>query len=410
MKYPLEELWSSTLKGMREKEDELEKANEIQETAYSGLKDIGSLLELVQIKFQIALLLIDNMPAKRESSVYGEMEEMARDRTQRAVRILDELAHENISEDQKEILAKDPAYKEARELLQQLLLKGGAFLFEARQQNSKKAKILSKAVADSLEKYSQPDDRYRQLFKTEELPSAIRKLVNLLFSALAPENPKKPPFGIEFEEELYSSEKIKMPLSQAIYYIENELLPGLRKSLENNAGNPLIQRQIRSLENRAEEYKRLKFIPRSNPVLLDKGFHTDWISSYTADGELLVNVALPVTFKSGTNVSRVQELVQAELTRRIAGKGICPELDEEYRYLKRLESGTRGNSRLPSFKVNTARGFRILKSNFPALKKLERREDFIQLMEHYRAHGKRSIQKFLTQLILSREQNTDLLT
>ncbi len=47
VKNPLEELWSSTLNGLKEKEDELEKANEIEETAYSGLKDIGSLLELV---------------------------------------------------------------------------------------------------------------------------------------------------------------------------------------------------------------------------------------------------------------------------------------------------------------------------------------------------------------------------
>ena len=87
-------------------------------------------------------------------------------------------------------------------------------------------------IADSIAKYARPDDNYGQLFRTEQLPGPLRRLVNIFFPVLARENQKEPPLGIEEgEQEIYSSERIKMPLSQAIHYYETELLPELEAEL-----------------------------------------------------------------------------------------------------------------------------------------------------------------------------------
>ena len=113
-----------------------------------------------------------------------------------------------------------------------------------------------------------------------------------------------------------------------------------------------------------------------------------------------MTVSLPVTFKSGTNLERVQELVQSEITRKLAGKGISSALDEDYAYLKGLESGRRGSSRTPSFRINAAKGFRILKSIYPFLKLLEDKKTFRKLITLVSQGGRKSSQKLLEQMIL----------
>jgi hypothetical protein len=130
-----------------------------------------------------------------------------------------------------------------------------------------------------------------------------------------------------------------------------------------------------------EEYRKLRFFPRSTPVLLEKDFYTQGMTFYSADGELLVPIPLPVTMRSGTNLDRRMELVRADLVRRLAGRGLCPELDREYRRLRSLESGIRGSSRTASFKLDASWGFRALKQSFPSLARLEDKQGFRELAD-----------------------------
>jgi hypothetical protein len=70
---------------------------------------------------------------------------------------------------------------------------------------------------------------------------------------------------------------------------------------------------------------------------------------------MLVTVDVPTSFGSGSNLDRMRELVIGEIVRNVAGKEICPELDREYRYLRQLQSGMRGSSRIPSFKLDSVK-------------------------------------------------------
>jgi hypothetical protein len=92
-------------------------------------------------------------------------------------------------------------------------------------------------------------------------------------------------------------------------------------------------------------------------------------------------------------------MVQTELVRTLAGKGICPALDEDYHFRKSLESGLRGSSRVPSFKVNIRRGFQEIKSLYPALRCVEDKQEFRKLVDLVRAQGRKRSQKAIENLI-----------
>ena len=123
--------------------------------------------------------------------------------------------------------------------------------------------------------------------------------------------------------------------------------------------------------DRLREYRSVKFRTRATPINLERGFYTDWLNQYTADGELLVTVPIGVQYRSGTNIDRFREMVLTEFVRRLAGKGICPALDEDYRFRKKLESGLRGSTRLPSFKIDVQQAYRKIKQLYPAIRLLE---------------------------------------
>jgi len=371
---------------------------------YSGLKDLYSVLELVAVKFEIANhLLADFDPAKSEpegSEGASSAAQIIRIRSTDAVNMLEDLRTLNISEDQKNLITEAEAYARVRDAFERFILSGGGVFFEAKIGDAKKTKLLSRAVVDSVRKFMAPDDRYAPAFKTEDLPRIFHRLVNFFLPILAPEGQQDPPYGIEEGEEVsLSSERMKMPLSQAVYYLETELLPRLQKDLQADPGSRGLQKEISLVQDKLREYKSISFRSRATPINLEKGFYTDWLSQYTADGELLVTVSIPVRYKSGTNLDRLKEMVQTELVRKLAGKGICPALDEDYRFRKSLESGRRGSSRLPSFKLDIRRGFQELKSLYPALKRLENKEEFRQLVELVGGSGRKRSQRLVESMI-----------
>jgi hypothetical protein len=365
------------LKELLAEEERLAETARAEALAASGLKDLDGELAIVEVKLRIALRLME---------APNPQHELIRDRALAAARRLEELQAENISEDQRGLLTSAPGYARIRELFQSFVLRGGGGYLEVEEPGSRNARIVARAVVDSIRKYL--NDRYDPSFRTEDLPPTLRKLANIFLPILAPEGEEPPPYDIEEGQELtYTSQKMRLPLSQAVLYLERELIPELERTLEQDPGNHEVQRELRSARERLFAYRNLRFAPRSTPINIEKNFYTEWWSEFSSDGELLVSVPLAVSFRSGTNLDRLRDLVQSDVVRRLAGRKVCPALDREYRHRRSLESGRSGSSRVPSFKLDTRRGFSELKNLYPAMKRIENRQQFAALVDLVRSRG-----------------------
>ena len=363
----------------------------------SGLKDIDLSLTLATTRLSLCLQLMSLAASSAGADSRESLERRITETSLASLRMVDALLADNISEDQKGSIQERPPYAAFRERLQQFLLAGGGSYLEARQTDTRKRRILARTIAAAVRKYTGPDDMYPPL-EVEDYPPFIRRLLLLLFPVMVREHPEHPPYGIEEGHEVtYSSQKMKLPLTQAIFYMENDLIPDLEKSLVENPGSSALQEEIRRSREKVEEWKRLRFFPRPTPVLLENGFYTDGMTGYTTDGEMLVPIPLPVTFRSGTNLDRVMELVRMDVVRKIAGRGVSDLVDEEYRHLRSLESGTRGSSRMASMKIDTAWGFRVLRQDFPVLARLADKEKFRKLVELI--HGRPGAERRLESLV-----------
>ena len=393
------------LQELLDRESALERRVSEEDLLYSGLKDLDEILALIAVKFEIANHLLSRFdPNRGDSAGSPTAAGLVREKSTAAVDMLEELRDLNISEEQKSLITEAQGYDRIRDQFQAFILRGGGVFLQAKVDNANQAKTVSRALNESLRKFTAPDDRYAQVVKTEELPGFLRRLANFFLPILAPEGQAEPPYGIqEGEEVLLSSQQMKMPLSQGIYYLETELLPQLQNALEEHPGSRSVQRQISIVRNRLREYKNITFRTRATPINLEKGFYTDWLSQYTAEGELLVTVPIGVKYRSGTNLDRLRELVQTEFVRRLAGKGIFPALDEDYHFRKSLESGRRGSSRLPSFKIDVKRGYQEIKRMYPALTALENRQEFQKLVDTVRSRGRRRSQKLIENMIRSKD-------
>lgn len=401
----LEGRWRSSIRDLQEKESYLEQRVGELASQYSGLKDIDLNLQLITTKFTLAIRLIDLIAGGAPPSQVSEMGSLAKKEALEAVELLETLSNENISLDQKELVLESEEYESAIELFQHLVLEGGGAFFDSKIEDKRNATVVADVIAESIAKYSTPDDTYGRVFRVEKLPPLLRKLFRVFFPIFASENQKEPPLGIEEgDQTIYHSEHIRMPLSQAIHYYEEELLPDLQRRLREGPGDYYLQRRIDSVERLVKEYRQLRFVPRSTPgstpIIVGKDFYTSSISEYTAEGEMMVSVDLPVAYNSGTNLERMQELVQADVTRRLAGKGVCPDLDEEYRNLKSLDSGIRGSTRTPSMKLNTRTGFAALKRQYPIVRHLENKQEFKRLLDMAGSGDTKKLRQLLTQSIL----------
>jgi len=386
------------------------------EASYSGLRDLDLWLELIAVRLRISTAILERLhdgdlpafpgrgPTDREPSdgtadavgTASAAAAAARERALAAAASLEELRLLEVSEDQKQLLNGSGALEEVRTLLESFVTMGGGALLEEEAQSVRNTRLVAQAVVEAVRKFVAPEDEYRQAFKAESLPPLLRRVVLLFWPILARERQKDPPYGIaEGQEVLLSSQRMKMPLSQAVYYLEHELLPHLESEVERDPGNPLLERRLKLARDRLREYRNIRTIPRATPLNLEHGFYTDWLSHYTADGELLVTVDLPVQMRSGTNLDRLREYIQDEVVRRLVGRGVSETLDADYRYRKSLDSGRRGSSRVPSRKVDVRRGFIVLKEAFPLLQRLEDRTELLRLIELVRSAGARKAAKLL---------------
>lgn len=373
------------------------------ETRLSGLKDIDDILSLALVKLQVCLALMKG----GGQAARAERARTIAEKASASLRLVDGLLSEYVSEDQRGVVQAGPLFTEFRGTLEEFLVAGGGGFLEPRGVDEKRGRILSRIVVAAIARHMGPDDRYPPL-EIERYPPFVQKVMLALFPIFIRRNPEPPPYGIEEGEELtYSSPRMKLPLSQAVHYIENELLPELERRLEESPGDTSLQEEIRRARESAEEYKKLRFFPRSTPVLLEKGYYTQGMTMYSVDGELLVPVPLAVSYKSGTNLDRKMELVRMDVVRRLAGKGVSPEIDQEYRRLRSLESGMRGSSRTPSMKIDTAWGYRVLRQEVPFLARLSDKSRFLELLDIVRSGSRGASQRRIARLIAS-ERGTRL--
>jgi len=363
--------WQEDLRRYREEERLLAGKVETLARNYGGLKDLEDLLALATVRFQAALTILEAVPGltpQDRERCYFEAGTLVRG----GKSLLEELAGETLASGEREKILGHPRYTEAAELFRRILLAGGEGFFEGVGSDGLVRREVARAVASALRKYAPPDDNPTMLFQTGNLPPFLRSTLAVLFPVTARDPGTPPPYGIpEGQEEERKSDYTVMPLSQGILFLQEELLPRTMEELKKSPGDRELQAKKQWILDHLAHWKKLRFFPRATPVLLNQDFYTHGLSQYTPEGEPLVRFALPVTFTSGTNLDRYGEMVRAELVRRLAGRGLIPGLDRDYRYRKSLRSGRGGSSRTPSFKVDTAGGFRILKEQLPGLGALE---------------------------------------
>ncbi len=153
-----------------------------------------------------------------------------------ALRLVDALLAENISEDQRGSVQARPLYAEFRARLQEFLLAGGGGFLETRQTDARSRRPLRAPSRRRCGNTPARTTATRPWTWSATRPSS-RRLLLVLFPVMIREHPERPPYGIEEGEEvIYSSQNMKLPLSQAIFYMENELLPELEKKLAENPG------------------------------------------------------------------------------------------------------------------------------------------------------------------------------
>ena len=376
----LEGSWSASIRRLEREEAHLAARVAEEEQRFAGLKNLDDVFGLVAVRFSLALHILDGLRASGEPA--PRLYRRARDCATRGLALLEELLAAGISIDQRELVTGDAGYRRAQELFQQLLLRGGGSLFEPDETPAATSRTLARIVVQAIRKHTARDDTYAPLFHTERLPRPLRRLVNRMLPSMAWEGQADPPYGVEedAEQEQIVAERIRLPLSQAIRLFEEEILPPLRQRLAEAPGDARLQQEIARLSGQLEELRRMRFIPRSTPIVMEHGFYTQWLTGYTVDGEALVSVPLRVTFRSGTNLDRAQELIKDEITRQAAGRGICAALDASYHHVRSLESGIRGSSRTPSLRLNAKRGFQTLKQTVPSLARLEDRTELRRLM------------------------------
>jgi hypothetical protein len=392
-----EDVLSIESRRLMEAESRLEREMRAEEERLSGLRDIDLVLTLAAVKLSLCLQLMKRIVARGDPGTRQALETRITDTALGALRLVDGLLAENISEDQKGVVQANPLYGDVRSRLEEFLLAGGGGYMEARQADARARRLLSRSIVAAIRKYSSDADRYPPL-ELEEYPPFVRKVLLALFPVMMREHPARPPYGIEEGEEvIYSSPRMKLPLSQAVFYIECELLPELEKRREADPGNHSLQEEIRETRDRLEDYRKLRFFPRSTPVLLEKGYYTEGMTGYTTDGEMLVPIPVPVSFRSGTNADRMMELVRMDVVRRIAGRGVDQELDREYRRVKSLESGIHGSSRTASMRLDAAWGYRVLRQSFPFLARLSDKKGFRELVDmvHGNAGAERRIEALM---------------
>ncbi len=295
------------------------------------------------------------------------------------------------------------AAEKAEERFRQLVLSGGEGLLEQEESRVDVRDGVAGALSAALRNYLQPDDRYRPFIRPEALPEGLRLLLRRIFPVLlGPESGynrqtgETEPTGIDdpAEEEVRHTNFIRLPLGQAKQLLAEELIPELEERTARGA-DAESEEALRRARERLAELENIRLEPRAKPFVPERGFYTEQITRFSPQGELLVSLQIPGIVRSGTNLDRMRELVKLELVWRLAGKGVCRELDEELEWVRSRESGPAGSSLQPRSKMDVERSFSYLRRSFPVLAALESREGTRRLLAGTARSLQRGGKKFL---------------
>ncbi|MBN1686856.1 MAG: hypothetical protein JW852_09395 [Spirochaetales bacterium] len=345
---------------------ELEERIEASNLLYGGLKDLDDHYRLIKTKLDTALFLL-NHTDKRDTE---ERVRVAGKQAREALTQTDALHNANVSLDQKDQITDSPEMAEIRQKLQQLVLFGGAALFEAAETRPVLVRKVAAALRKALLKYTGGQHQQTGEKKAREDHLARYEIK-------------------EGEEDILLSDRMVIPLSQAVVLIEDEVLPAVEKALKENPGDPELLKRKKRLQDQLADFKTTKFFPRARPHTIEKDLFTAALAGYTRDGEALVTVNMGTIQSSGNTYDHLLEHLRVEIVRDCAGAGVSRELDAEIRKRHSPRAG-RGFALLDSLNtLDIPAIFRTLSTEYPFLRRIENRED-LKLLADLAAGGRRS--------------------
>ena len=319
---------------------------------FGGLKELDDYYELIAVRLDVALLLL-NHPDSRDSA---ERVQTAAKQAREALMQTDSLNNANVSLDQKDIITDSAQMSVIREKLQQLVLLGGAGLFEAADTRQVLVRKVTSALRKALLKYSGTQHRLSGESKPHEY-GAVQYEIS------------------EGKEEIVLSDRMVLPLSQAVLLIEDEILPALDKSLKKNPGDPALIARRNRLTGQLEDFKSAKFFPRARPHTIEKDLFTAALAGFTPEGEALVAVDVSTIQSSGNTYDHLLEHLRVEIIRDCLGSGVSRKLDEEIEKRHSPNAG-RKYSLTDSLNSMDIQGmFQNLSMEYPFLRRIENRED-----------------------------------
>ncbi len=333
---------------------------------YSGLKELDDYYRLITVKLDVALLLLHHS----DSHDSDERIAVAGTQAREALMQTDALQTANLSLDQKDEIIDSPEMTEIREKFQQLLLFGGAGLFEAGDTRQVLVRKVTAALRKALLKYTggQHQRTGRKKIKDDHLaPYEIK----------------------EGEEDIVLSDKMVLPLSQAVLLIEEEVLPVVERQLKENPGDPRLIARKNKLTEQLADFKTAKFFPRARPHTMEKDLFTASLAGYTQQGEVLVTVELHTIQSSGNTYDHLLEHLRVEIIRDCAGAGVSRSLDTEIKKTRSPDAGRRFSFMEALNNLDVPGMFRRLSMEYPFLRRVENRED-LKMLADLAAGGRRS--------------------
>jgi len=344
--------WIDETAPYRHRVEELQKKTNYLDSAYAGLKDLDIQFDLINAELTLVSVIV---------KIHGfqsslDMKQAAREYALDALDRIEEITVETISLDQKPRVIKSTELEQARSLLKEIILFGGVDLFRAPDSLGRRSKRIVKSVERALYKFIEPVD-----------------------ASIVIE---------EGEEDVYISDYLLLPRSQAVLMIEEELIPLCEAQLAENPGDPEIQKRLEVLFEQEELLEKMRFFPRARPVLMHESVNmtsNDFIQ-FAANGEMLVKMKMQTILGSGNKFDLFLENMKFQIVRDIAGRSIGP------------ESGK------PPIPVNKL--FRSLSHHFPFLRRLEQKEE-LKRLAHMVKTGRR--EDVRTELLKMMVNDRDLL-
>ncbi len=353
---------------------ELESTEDAIDLTYGGLVDLDITFDLIERRLQLAVVLVRH-PDRRDEE---EKIALARKAAVDGVLRLERLVNANVSLDQGHVIGEDPRMEHLHDLLSELIFFGGASLFEA-QVDPKATKRLVRIVTAALVKHSVREQVGGEDGTTGGTPA--------------------PDTGLEIErgdEDLIFADSMMLPVSQAALMVREEIIPAVEQELVADPGNAELQDRLEMLHEQADIFDKTRFFPRARPIEMEPGLLTEAIVGFTPGGEAIVRMKIPVISSTGNRLDRIRETMESEILRDVAGTGISPELDEEFRAAMSPQSGRRGSSDDVLSALRADDLFRKMSARYPFLKRLYDPDEMAKLVEYAETGRSTDIRAYLT--------------